>query len=436
MSKLLTGAAIRDISPKQDYFPMESMFGETMVGIHNPLHVRAITLDDGNNKAVLITQELAGVEDPDRLVSTITTKYGLAEEYIFLQATHAHSVPMMGMFAFMNKECPPDILKKNQELAEYVFEQTMAAVQEAFSNMVPSVIKYSCGQSYINVNRSRDYYIRKRIPDEEIATVEKQHGWKIREEDGQQMYTSLGVNPTGPSDKTLSVLKFERENGEPIAWFLNHSTHSTVMHRNVLGLYDSDFSGLTSLLIEKEYPGCVAAWTAGSSGDNDPIKLSDNITANPETGISGYSKNQDPLDLLERVAYPHFEDFLQITRSMEILSDVTIKGATEIAEPQSVNPEDPAKIEMSLLQIGPVTLVGVHGELFTTIGLHMKKASKSDKTIIVSYNAKTSRNNAGYILDDEGLKNGAWGWQRFKAMPGTVQDAMTETMFQMMQKAK
>jgi hypothetical protein len=124
------------------------------------------------------------------------------------------------------------------------------------------------------------------------------------------------------------------------------------------------------------------------------------------------------------------------SRFLKESEDVTIKSAKKLCKPEAKDPENPCVIGMSLLQIGPVNILGISGELFTSIGKHLKEESGSKNTVIVSYHSATGEEGPGYILDDDGLERGAWGWNRYPAKIGATQPAMTETMKELFKEAK
>ena len=437
----LCGASVRDFSPTEDMLPLAASYRQSYTSVAHPLHVRAIALNDGNHTALIMNFELGSVPDADILLNRIAEESGVAKEYIFAAGTHAHAAPFSPrMNFFPRRNVMPSYDEEGRKKLEAFFDRihvlAVEAAKEAVAQMKPAIMKYAFGESWINVNRNQDYVLHGNYQ-EALDEFQDNFAMKVRKVNGRTVLTMLGINPKGPSDKTLSVVKFEGEDGAPIAWFINHSTHSVVMHMNLLHALSSDFSGETARLMEKEFPGSVAVWTAGSSGDQNPVIMSNNYVPVPETGMVRLNANNaDPLDLVDRVAGTHFDDILKTIDNMNLADETTIRCAKDYAKPVSTNPEKEFNIGMTLLQIGPINLIGVSGELYTSIGQHLKKESNSNKTIIVSYHSALGENGVGYILDDDGLERGGWGWSRWQVKHGSTVTAMTETMKNLFHNAK
>ena len=63
---------------------------------------------------------------------------------------------------------------------------------------------------------------------------------------------SLGYNPQGPSDKTVTVMRFDALSGKPIAVFINYPVHVTVMGPENYQI-SGDLAGATSRYVENYY---------------------------------------------------------------------------------------------------------------------------------------------------------------------------------------
>ena len=80
----------------------------------------------------------------------------------------------------------------------------------------------------------------------------------------------LGLNPEGPSDKTVAVVKVETAERKPIALLINYAAHGTAMSQQNY-LISGDFPGATSRYVERHFGGdVVALWTSGAAGDQAP----------------------------------------------------------------------------------------------------------------------------------------------------------------------
>jgi len=115
-------------------------------------------------------------------------------------------------------------------------------VDSAMRSVKPAVLRAGSGQSLINVDRKQ---------------------WYFFEENGQPVSVlSLGSNRNTQIDHTVTVLRFDYEDGCPAAFFLNYPVHCSVMHGNSccdgkMGI-SPDIAGSVSSALESKYPGSVA----------------------------------------------------------------------------------------------------------------------------------------------------------------------------------
>lgn len=110
--------------------------------------------------------------------------------------------------------------------------------------MRPAAIGYGSGRANVNVNRR--------------ALTAIGSWW-------------LGINPDGPSDKTVAIVKVSTAAGEPIAVLINYGVHGTGMGQ---ANYDisGDVPGAVSRWVEEHFGGgVVALWISGAGGDQCPI---------------------------------------------------------------------------------------------------------------------------------------------------------------------
>src|SRR5580693_4343073 len=189
-ANLRVGAARVDITP-----PADAVNPPTGKFAHEHLYVRAIVLDNGSARAVLIGADQAGLPE---IVWTTAAKQ-IAKEVdcpvpnIVMSATHTHSGwgpggPGPGMFHPEPNAPPPPIVG-----------QIVDAVRQAKAKLQPARMGFGTGFSYLNVNRD--------------AIDPETHLW------------TQAANLDGSSDKTVAVLKFESLTGEPIAAYIDYAMH-------------------------------------------------------------------------------------------------------------------------------------------------------------------------------------------------------------------
>src|SRR5262245_11564590 len=264
---LQVGAAKIDITPAADAaLPMSGYASrqEGFKGIHDHIYVRAVVLSDGSRQAAIISWELIGVPTAawEELSERIARETGIQPEYLLLTAVHDHSAP--APFGMYGNTSP-----KSAVYSKQLDDATVEAVRQAKANLQPARVGIETGRAYVNINR------REHSPE---------RGWW------------LGYNPEGPSDKTVTVIRFDAMSGKPIAVLINYPVHVVVMGPENYQI-SGDLAGATSRYVENYYrrrpddtprsdagpairlppdaatDGVVALWTSGAAGDQNPVSL-------------------------------------------------------------------------------------------------------------------------------------------------------------------
>jgi hypothetical protein len=264
---LRAGAAKVDITPSADAaVPMSGYASrqEGFKGIHDRIYARAIVVSDGVRHAALVSWELIGVPTAlwEQLSERIAKETGIQPEYLQLTAVHNHSAPTpFGMYGHTSPQ--------SAAYTTQLLDATIEAVKLAKANLQPARMGIGTGTAHVNINR-REY--------------SPERGW------------SLGYNPAGPSDKTVTVMRFDALSGKPIAVFINYPVHVVVMGPENYQI-SGDLAGATSRYVENYYrrkpedtprsdagpairlapeaatDGVVALWTSGAAGDQNPVSL-------------------------------------------------------------------------------------------------------------------------------------------------------------------
>jgi len=387
--ELSVGAARVDITPAADAaLPMEGYDNRTegFEKIHDHIYVRTIVLNDGTNSAAILAWELIGMPTAvwQNLSQRISKELGIPADNLILAGEHVHSAPAVGAYAKTSPNTNAYITK----LEDAAFE----AVRQAKANLQPARFGLGTGKAYINVNR-REFFPKQ--------------GWWW-----------LGYNPDGPSDKTVSVLKFESLSGKPIALFINYSVHGVVMGQDNLEI-SGDLPGATSRYVEQYYEGkedkrddagwdlqldpqektdekeVVALWTSGPAGDQNPIVMDSGEDFTMADGL-GRILGEETVRVANNITSMSSE--AKIRGDQQV---ITCPGRKPEAGPfprkvYKFEDSDPVNIRLSLLMLNKIALAGVSGEVLTPIYQRLQKESSSDETIMVTHTNGVS----GYIPND------------------------------------
>jgi hypothetical protein len=392
--------------------------------------VRAIVLDNGSARAVLIGADQAGLPE---IVWTTASKQ-IAKEVdcpvpnIIMSATHTHSGwgpggPGPGMFHPDPNAPPPPIVG-----------QILDAVRQAKANLEPARMGFGTGFSYLNVNR-------------DVVDT------------GSRLWTQ-GPNLNGSSDKTVAVIKFETPEGRPIAAYIDYAMHP--VNGYLAGFTSADFAGATSRYVEQAYgEKMVAVFVQGASGDQNPLYLraatnalasrsgvpitGNVLTREPvEAPLRDGKVTEHPLDPAVRDALEHVMDSEGVLLGEEVIrvmtnttrmeSDPMISAGQDVANcpgrkrldkaregsPGSYEDGDPVHIRLGVLRIGDVALASVDAELYSAIGKRLKEQSPMANTVMVTL--ANGMANSGYIPDDA-----SFGAYTFQVLSSRLKPGCAET---------
>ena len=389
IQQIKVGAAKVDITPSEDALPK----GYDKIRDH--LLCRAIVIDNGITEAALIAVDQGMVTNDlyDNITKKIEEETGIPAINVFISPSHTHSAPW-GAEASVEKG-------------------VIDVVKAAKSKIQPATISYKTGLAYLNVNRD--------VIDEETRL------WK------------QGPNYAGPSDKTVAVITFKGENGDPIAVYYNYAMHANMMFMS--GAISADFPGEASNYIEN-YLGndVVALFSSGAAGDQNPI------TTQPmeqvgHNKVDALLKSGKAKDLSEAIRMAGFMgsgevqiDQASLDRQSQMISSlgqilgeevlrvislpqrpdsvIAIQGSKEIitcpgrkrtntgreGAPGTYVDGDPVQIKLSLLRMGDIAIAGVNAEVYNIIAQRFKEESPLTNVIFSSITNGAS--NSGYIPND------------------------------------
>jgi neutral ceramidase len=388
-NSLRAGAAKVDITPK-DLTGLWMVWAQPFDGVHDPIYARAVVLDNGVNTAAIISTDLVEFGDTTTLRERIRRELSIPADHIIISASHDHNAPRGGPITPGSSSAqgrpysPPVYIKQ-------VDDAIVAALKKAKDTMQPARVGVGTGRADVNVNRN--------------GFNGKDWG---------------GADPDGPSDKTVWVVKFETQAGEPIAILMNYAVHSTVggsQNTRVTG----DLAGAAERFVERHYQDkAVALWTMGPAGDQNPkydlsgpgpgrgrdsVKNKDNIAYETMDAL-GFIVGAETIQTADKIKQMTSTARIEAGESVFSCDTVPKKPAPANAGPPMFQPnptfhevvEYPKsmKIHLNLIQINQIAITGVSGEVFTKIYWHLKKDSPLADTIMVTM----SNDRIGYIGDD------------------------------------
>src|SRR3954447_17094029 len=136
-ARLRAGAAATDITPQDWPVRVIGNFGLTLANsAHDPLHARAVVLEDGIVKIAIVLVDSCYVkrEEMDRTKALASKSTGIPVNHILMSATHTHSAPPSKASAGSEIE---------QRYVERLVTQTAEAITQANRRLVPARIGWT-----------------------------------------------------------------------------------------------------------------------------------------------------------------------------------------------------------------------------------------------------------------------------------------------------
>lgn len=439
-NQLYCGAAKINITPSPQLLPyMFGLMGQQYGRVHDELFLRVLALRCGETSALIVVYDLDKATNPESWTKLLEQETGIPAGNILYLAIHTHTAPLTGYRPFEGNNFigrkPAQVQEKVRAYEDFLLEQLLTAAREAVASMVPAKMGYGTGKCYIGVNRCRQY--------------------DVKGDDGQILPSmNIGIDPEGIADPTLLTVRFEDLSGQPIAFFTNYGVHCVAAFLNTCddgkAFLSSDIGGTVSKEMEKEYPGSVALWTSAPAGDINPAQMIQTFYPDPDTGapIQRCIKGEDAADtILKGMAYRQLAAIRQTLRRVTCdIETAPIRTGIQWARTKyaedgftSENPtfDKDYEIRTHLLQIGPLALIGIDGELYTSLGQAMKAVSPVKDTFVVNHECSLLLNNPGYVMDDammarlkrcsgRGAQRGGIPGGGIYTRPGTVKAALEE----------
>ena len=397
--ELHAGAARIEITPgKEDALPLSGYAArkEGHKGIHDSLYVRAIVLSDGAARAAIVTADLIGFSHGfwNTVSERIVSEAKIPRENIMIAGTHTHSAPSPGTY---EPAIDPD--SRQGRYIRRVQDTMVDAVRQAQQQMQPARIGAANGRANVNLNRR--------------AVAGDGSLW-------------LGVDPDGPADKTVAVLKIETAAGEPLAIFANYGVHGTGMGQDSY-LISADVPGASSRYVEQRFKDkLVAVWTSGAAGDLCPI----------------YDRSPSRFNGIDAIGRILGEEILRTAEKIKTSPRASIRGAQKVVTcpGQKLVPgprgradgrfedAEPVPIRLSLLRVNDIAITGVSGEVLTMVGQRLKRESKLPNTMMVTH----CNGSSGYLPDDAAYKQLSYEIYTAHVKAGCAESAIVNGLLEMM----
>ncbi len=346
-------------------------------GINDRIFHRVVLLDDGTTQFALVSSDICLVSpvEYEKMAAALEKRTGIKPNNFWWSATHTHSAPEVGppglAVAFLGDRYTHKVEPAYTEMVE---RKLLEAVEEARRKLEPATLGSAWGVAYANINR------------------------RARDVEGE---TFLGLNPDGPSDRRLGLIRLDKANGSPIALIANYPIHGTVLGgRNML--ISGDAPGIVSEYVEQKI-GAPLLFINGAAGDQAPIY------STQDTPRSGHL-TQFRVLLGDRILQTNQQlktksGKVKISASAADVLTPRRPGLTFPAELKDYAPEDNVRLPVRFLRINKdIAIWSAPLELFCEIAIGVREKSKFKNTFYFGY----TNGWLGYLLTPKELPFGGY----------------------------
>lgn len=212
--------------------------------VRTALWAKALAIEDGAGaQAVLITTDLIGLpaEISEAAAERLKRKYRLPRAAVVFNSSHTHAGPAIWPNLQVMFDFPPAEQERVRRYAERLTAQLVQVAGEALDQMKPATLAFGRGSAGFAINR------RQPTP----------QGVRI------------GVNPTGPVDHTVPVLRVTGSDGALRAVLFGYACHPTTLGGDFYQV-DGDYAGAAQRRLEQTHPGTTALFLMLCGGDQNP----------------------------------------------------------------------------------------------------------------------------------------------------------------------
>lgn len=240
----LRAAAVKvDITPASPQWLMGYQPRQS-TGVLDPIFHRVLALDADGTQVYFISSDLCLFSPTlyDSVTRDLQAATGITPLQVMWSVTHTHAAPEVG---------PPDMYKAllgrsdhewDREYTALVSSALIDAVRRARDSLEPALVAFGTGVSAANINR------------------------RARDVDGS---VSLGLNPDGPVDHRINLIRLTHPDGRLLALVANYAMHGTVMSGDNLAI-SGDGPGVVASYVEEKL-GAPMLYINGAAGDIAPI---------------------------------------------------------------------------------------------------------------------------------------------------------------------
>ena len=399
--ELRAGAFAMDVTPLK--FPI-SMNGNMQDApakrAADPLHARCLVLDDGQTRVAFVVVDNCVIrrelmDDAKQRASKLT---GIPTERMLISSTHAHSCPTVtGAF-----QSEPVV-----EYVEFLTERIAAGIKQANDNLAPSRIAWGVGRDETQVFNRRWFLKEPSNETNPFGRVDQ-----VRMNPG--FNNPKVTKSAGPVDPEVSFLSVQSPDGKPRAFLANYSLHYVGgTGADLSADYFGAFAEQIGQMLKADHsakPAFVGIMSNGTSGDVnnvnfgltmppkfepfEKLKLVANSVATAAVAAHEKAEYRSSTTIAMReteielkVRKPSADDIAAAKERLSKAGPFPYKTMPEVYARETLllaEYPDTVKLKLQAIRIGELGIVAIPAEVFTEIGLEIKRRSPLKPTFTIA----------------------------------------------------
>ena len=395
---LRAGAFAQDVTPTTFPISVNGGFADRKAtSAHDPLHARCLVLADGTTTVALVVVDSCLM--PRSLIEAAKAQAenatGIPAANMLISATHTHTAPTVTA-AFQSD---PD-----EGYVRFLTGKIAEGIAKAHARLAPAKAGWGAAPEPNQVfNRRWKMKPGFDNPDPFGRTTDA-----VKMNPG---YENPGLAlPAGPTDPEVSVLSLRSPDDKPLALYANYSLHYVGDMPPLSADYFGVFGDRIGGLLGTTSPSFVGMLSNGTSGDVNNINFAGPAPKKREQGEQSRvvaesvgaaakkaaSEARYRSEVTLAVASKEIElgvrkpTAAEVARAEGILEKAKgreLRGAEEVYARETVLLQaypDRVKLKIQVIRVGDLGIVGIPCEVFTEIGLEIKKKSPLKRTFTVS----------------------------------------------------
>jgi hypothetical protein len=381
--------------------------------IAQDIWTKALAIEDAKGqKLVVITVDLATMPKAmlDMVAARVMHRHAIDRSHLLINISHTHSGPALEWPSNADRE----MIHRIEGYRSRLMDSMAAAADDAVEDLRPAQISYGAGKVGFPHNR------RERVPG---------GGWRF------------GMDPNGPVDQTVPVLRVSGMDGAPRGVLFGLSCHPSTLTPTFY-VVSGDYAGMAQADLEKAHPGTTAMFMQLAGGDQNAYprgtmelaeKYGGELSAEVDRIMAARMKAvRAPLKIAMLTTELPFAPFsLEQFEEQAKASDALLRSHAErmlklYASGQPPLPSLP--YTMQAIQFGKeLTILAMNGEVVAEYSLRVKKEYGAEGMIVAGY----SNDRPCYIPSSRILKEGGYEARDailMEPLPGPLGDQVEDTI--------